>query len=117
MDETAIAFELEVHPAECQRKCDRRGQYTAPHDQEMRQPPREAAAKDKILCDEIFADGLGSSCCVLKNSFPVAKELPSASPIGPRRRPLKPHGVAKNDRAERDDTRDGVSEKGGIEMF
>ena len=112
-----VAFQLKVHPTKHQRKSNQGREHTAPHDQKVHRPSRKSALEDESLSDKVRGYGLRSVRGVPHKLLSLQVQLPSAAPVNARRRSLQPEAIAEDDRAKRNDARDGVAKKCGIVMF
>src|SRR5262249_2557161 len=120
-DEDAVAAEvtgngLEVDPAEYEREGDGGGEKAAPHDEQVGEAARAAAAGDEEVeeedagqpgeeVDEGLAEVAGPEEC-----------LPAAPPVEAGGRPLEPHGVAVGDGEGGEQTGEGVADQGGVDV-
>jgi hypothetical protein len=83
----------------------------------MRQPPCKTTFENEVLSNEVFTDRFGGVCGVPKEFLAVSEKPPTPKPVCSGRRSLQPDCVSKDDRAQRNNARYGVAEKGRIEMF
>src|SRR5262249_2152467 len=84
---------LKVDPAEYERKRDRCGDKTAPHDQPMRGPAPRATPKNKPIRDEFDREAPREFVQIGRDKARIQEYLPSTPPIHPRRRARQPHRI------------------------